>query len=119
MKTYVSMIEKELKKKEEQNRQLESLIGSLKDELAESRADLEILTNYVVKKMPALSKEEPKTIRISNASSHQSNSQSGQNQYKKLEGSQQNQQKQGKSISPKNKAPVLDKSKNYSPVGHE
>lgn len=113
MKTYVGMIEKELKKKEEQNRQLETFIASLKEELEESRADLEVLTNYVVKKMPAPSKEEPKTIRISNTSTRPSENQNIQNQPKRVEVVQK---KQEKSISPKNKVTVLQKSKNFSPV---
>lgn len=116
MKGYVGMIEKELKKKEEQNRQLETLISSLKDELSESRADLEILTSYVTKKISGPSHPEPKTIQTSTTTARQTQHQPIQPQPKK---SQPLQPKQKQSISPKHKVVMLDKSKNLSPVSRQ
>ena len=53
MKNCVEVVEKEVRKKEEKNKELEELIRALKEELADSATDIQVLSNYILKKSQA------------------------------------------------------------------
>jgi hypothetical protein len=61
MKTFITLAESEVKKKEQQNLQMEALISSLQSELLESRSDLKTLSNYVCSKLGNNKREETKS----------------------------------------------------------